>query len=97
MLKMPKTRFIGDKLEQQPYFFVIKNLEDILSLLKKLIQTNKDFFRTREDPSNVLKKLAYSIMRILNQVTHSSYVELEEMVKSELGEETFDPVEKQML
>lgn len=40
LLKMPKVGFITHKMEQQPYFFVMKHFDDILTLLYTLLEKN---------------------------------------------------------
>lgn len=41
--------------------------------------------------------MALTILRIINQVTVASYEDLNELIKLEDGEGSFDPAEKQML
>lgn len=77
LLKMPKVGFITHKMEQQPYFFVMKHFDDILTLLYTLLEKNREFFATRINPRHELKKLSFSILRIINNITEHSYNYLE--------------------
>jgi hypothetical protein len=83
MMAMPKVGFLENKVKQQPYYFVMNNFKEILTLLFNLLNKNTEFFSTRIEPGHCLKKLAYSILRIVNSVTKESYEVLYQLTELE--------------
>jgi hypothetical protein len=75
----------------------MKHFDDYLELLYSLLNNNREFFATKINPDHVLKKLALSILKIVDKATKFSYVHLDQINQLKETDMAFDANEKQML